>query len=210
MGLSIGLASEGSFGPHPSTPFLLADTEVVVYVDTDLDYCVFDVASSISAVPPAKVIIDSDDIDSLKITKAFPEQRAIVVAEEPQTKTRTVLAKGIDNVDELRDIVEHALADQPHPVIVEPDLRAHYCPDRRKVLGAAVDRLVKRLRVSCPDCNAVGFGPLRTIPGLRCGLCGLPTTSTAVDVMGCSRCGFETEVARTGKADPTFCDRCNP
>jgi len=210
MGVSIGLASEGSFGPHPATSFLLADTEVVVYVDTELDYSVFEVASSISAVPPAKVIIDSDDIDSLKITKAFPDQRAIVVAEEPQTKTRTVLAKGIDNVAELRNTVEQALADQSHPVIVEPDLRAHYCPDRRKVISAAVDRLVKRLRVSCPDCNAVGFGPLRTIPGLRCGLCGLPTTSTAFDVMGCSRCGFETEVARTGKADPTFCDRCNP
>ena len=210
LGVSIGLASEGSFGHHPSTPFLLADTEVVVYVDADLDYCVFEVASSISAVPPAKVITTSDDIDNLKIFNAFPEQRAIVVAEEPQTKTRTVLAKGIDKVDELRSTVEQALADQPHPVIVEPDLRAHYCPDRRKVISSAVDRLVKRLRVSCPDCDAIGFGPLRTIPGLRCGLCGLPTTSTAFDVMGCSRCGFETEVARAGEADPTFCDRCNP
>ncbi|MEX1217589.1 MAG: DUF6671 family protein [Acidimicrobiales bacterium] len=210
LGVSVGLASEGSFGPHPATPFLLADTEVVVYVDTDLDYCVFAVASSISAVPPAKVIMNTDDINSLMITKLFPDQRAIVVTEEPLTKTRIVLAKGIDNVDELRSTVEQAFADQPHSVIVEPDLRAHYCPDRRKVISSAVDRLVKRLRVSCPDCDAIGFGSLRTIPGLRCGLCGLPTTSTAFDVMGCSRCGFETEVARAGEADPTFCDRCNP
>jgi hypothetical protein len=210
LGLSIGLASEGSFGPHPSTPFLLADTEVVVYVDTELGYSVFEVASSISAVPPAKVIVDIADIDELKFTNMFPEQRAIVVTEEPQTKSRTVLAKGIDNVDELRSTVAQALAAQSHTVIVEPDLRAHYCPDRRKVIGAAVNRLVQRLRVSCPSCNASGFGPLRTLPGLRCGLCGLPTTSTAFDVMGCSRCGFETEVARAGEADPTFCDRCNP
>jgi Zn finger protein HypA/HybF involved in hydrogenase expression len=210
LGLTIGLASEGSFGPHPATPFLLADTEVVVYVDTKLDYSVFEVARSISAVPPAIVINDSDDIDSLKITNLFPEQGAIVVAEDPETKSRYVLAKGIDNVDELRSTVAQALADQSHPIIVEPDLRAHHCPDRRKVLGIAVDRLVQRLRVSCPKCHAAGFGPLRTISGLRCRLCGLPTTSTAFDVMGCSRCGFENEVARTGEADPTFCDRCNP
>jgi hypothetical protein len=210
LGLSIGLASEGSFGPHPSTPFLLADTEVVVYVDTELDYSVVEVARSISAVPPAKVIVDIADVDSLKFTNVFPEQRAIVVTEEPQTKSRTVLAKGIDNVDELRNTVAQALAAQPHTVIVEPDLRAHHCPDRRKVIGTAVDRLVQRLRVSCPECNAAGFGPVRTTPGLRCELCGLPTSLPALDVMGCSRCGFETEIARTGEADPTFCDRCNP
>jgi hypothetical protein len=69
---------------------------------------------------------------------------------------------------------------------------------------------VQRLRVTCPECNAAGFGPVRTTPGLRCELCGLPTSLPALDVMGCSRCGFETEIARTGEADPTFCDRCNP
>lgn len=210
LGLTIGLASEGSFGPHPATPFLLADTEVVVYVDTELDYCVFEVVRSISAVPPAKVIDGGDEIESLKITSLFPEQRAIVVAEDPQTRSRQVLAKGIDNLDELRSTVAQALANQPHPIIIEPDLRAHHCPDRRKVIGTAVDRLVQRLRVSCSNCNAPGFGPLRTLPGLRCGLCGLPTHQTAFDVMGCSRCGIEIKVARTGEADPTFCDRCNP
>ena len=210
LGLTIGLASEGSFGPHPATPFLLADTEVVVYVDAELEYSVFERASSISAVPSAKVIVDIADVDGLKFTNVFPEQRAIVVAEDPQTKSRQVLAKGIDNLDELRSTVTQALANQPHPIIVEPDLRAHHCPDRRKVIGTAVERLVQRLRVRCPECNAPGFGPLRTLPGLRCGLCALPTTQAAFDVMGCSRCGLETEIARTGEADPTFCDRCNP
>ena len=163
-GLPIGLASEGSFGPHPATPFLLADTETVVYVDRDEHYSVFETAGAISSV------------------------------------------------DKLRDVVAGALEESSamSSVIVEPDLRAHYCPDRQKVIQVAVDRLIKRLQVNCPSCDARGFGPVRTIPGLRCAMCDLPTTRTAVDVLGCARCEFETEIARAGTADPTFCDRCNP
>lgn len=215
-GLPIGLASEGSFGPHPATPFLLADTEIVVYIDDQRDYCVFETASAVSAIP-STVILDGEDaanklerLEDLKISSMFPDQRAIVVVEDPETKSRTVLAKGIDSLDQLRAVIARARADQPHPIIIEPDLRAHYCPDRRNVIRAAVDRLVTRLRMMCPDCGVAGFGPLRTIPGLRCGLCGLPTTRPAADVMGCTRCGLETEIARSGEADPTYCDRCNP
>lgn len=209
-GCAIGLASEGSFGPHPSAPFFFLNTELVIYVDAELDYSVVEIAGEISAVPSAVVIEDLGSVESLKIAGFFPEQRAIVVAEDPETRARQVFAKGIDNLSDLRNVIEVALADQPHPVIVEPDLRAHHCPDRRRVIGTAVDRLVQRLQHDCPRCNTAGFGPIRTIPGLRCGLCELPTTRPATDVLGCPRCQYEIEVARTGEADPTFCDRCNP
>lgn len=215
-GLPIGLASEGSFGPHPATPFLLANTEIVAYVDDERDYSVFESASAVSAIP-STVILDGGDaadelehLEGLKISSMFPDQRAIVVVEDPTTRSRTVLAKGIDSLDELRVVVAQARVDQAHPIIIEPDLRAHYCPERRNVIRAAVDRLVTRLRVMCPDCGVAGFGPLRTVPGLRCGICGLPTTRPAADLMGCTRCGLETEIARSGEADPTYCDRCNP
>lgn len=209
-GLPIGLASEGSFGPHPSTPFLLADIEIVAYVDDERGYCVFESARSISTVPAATVINEVGDVDRLKITNLFPHQRAIVVVEDPTTKSRQVIAKGIDTIKELKAVAGGALANHAHPVIVEPDLRAHHCPDRRTLIRSAVDRLVKRLQRTCPWCNAAGFGPIRTIPGLRCSLCGLPTTQVAADVLGCTCCGFETDVVRVGEADPTYCDRCNP
>ncbi len=35
LGLPHGIASEGSFGPHPLVPFLAASTELIVLVDDD-------------------------------------------------------------------------------------------------------------------------------------------------------------------------------
>jgi len=35
MGLPLGLASEGSFGPHPTIPFLPADHELLLFVDDE-------------------------------------------------------------------------------------------------------------------------------------------------------------------------------
>lgn len=40
-GSALGLASEGSIGPHPASPFLTADIEVVVLVDADRDLVVW-------------------------------------------------------------------------------------------------------------------------------------------------------------------------
>ena len=39
---------------------------------------------------------------------------------------------------------------------------------------------------------------------------GVALLAPAADLMGCTRCGLETEIARRGEADPTYCDRCNP
>ena len=89
---------------------------------------------------------------------------SVTVAEDPETRARQVFAKGIDNLGDLRNVIKVALADQPHPVIVEPDLRAHHCPDRRRVIGTAVERLVQRLQHDCPRCNTAGFGPIRVEP----------------------------------------------
>ncbi len=37
-GLAYGIASEGAFGPHPSIPFIPADTEIMVFIDKEQDF----------------------------------------------------------------------------------------------------------------------------------------------------------------------------
>jgi hypothetical protein len=209
-GAPIGLASEGSFGPHPGIPFALVDTECVAWLDDANDHLVIERASEVTRIPAAASISDVDEVDSLRISTLMPDQAAIVVSEFADRRSRRVHAKGITEVDELRAVVAEALAASDGTVIVEPDLRAHLCPDRRAVITSAVQRLVTRLACECPQCAAPGFGPVRTIPGRPCALCGLPTTLPAIEVLSCTRCGSERERAFTATADPTHCDRCNP
>jgi len=209
-GLTIGLASEGSFGPHPQAPFVLIDTELVAYVDVATDHLIIEGATNISSVPRAQAVAQADHVADLKIAQLFPEQAAIIVIEESKTKIRTVIAKEVRDLPSLEEAIREAFQRGSGAVIVEPDLRAHCCPDRRKVIQKAVDQLTRRLAQRCPSCNAPGLGTLRKIPGLPCQLCELPTTQTAADVIGCTRCGYEHTSFCTNQADPTFCDRCNP
>lgn len=207
-GLPVGLASEGSFGVHPTVPFALVDMELVAWVDTRVDHVVIERATALSNVPASATVTSLAEVDSLSVTSMFPEQAAIVVHEGGDG--RRILAKGVTDPDVLRRAIDDGLGASDGRVIVEPDLRAHLCPDRRVVIATAVRRLASRLACRCSECGARGPGPVRARSGLPCGLCGLPTTCTAADVIGCSLCGHEYEVARRGVADPTHCDRCNP
>ena len=205
-GLAVGLASEGSFGTHPTVPFSIVDTELVAWVDTAIDHVVIERAASISAVAPTEPIDDPDRCDELRVTRGFPDQAAIVVIE--RDGVRTVVAKEVRDAGALRAAVTEGL--RSGPVLVEPDLRAHCCPDRRTVIATAVDRLADRLARRCPACDVPGFGSERTLPGQPCAMCGLATTRPRADVLECSRCGHSVVEARAGEADPTHCDRCNP
>lgn len=205
-GLTVGLASEGSFGTHPTVPFSIIDTELVVWVDTALDHVVIGRAASVSAVAPTESIDDPDRCTDLRVARGFPEQAAIVVID--RDGARTVVAKGVRDADALHAAVTEGL--RSGPVLVEPDLRAHCCPDRRSVIATAVGRLVDRLARPCPACGTPGFGSDRTLPGQPCALCGLATTRPRADVLECGRCRHTVIEARAGEADPTHCDRCNP
>lgn len=205
-GLPVGLASEGSFGTHPTVPFSIVDTELVAWVDTSTDNVVIERASSISTVAPTESIDDPDRCGELRVVRSFPDQAAIVVVE--QNGARTVVAKAVRDLDSLCTAVASGLT--IGPVLVEPDLRAHCCPDRRVVIADAVARLVERLSRSCPSCATPGFGSDRALPGLPCALCGLATTRPLADVFECRRCGHSVSEPRPGTADPTHCDRCNP
>lgn len=202
-----GLSSEGSFGPHASVPFVMVDRELVAWIDTEHDHVIVEHATALSNVPPATTLRAIEEADALAIQKRFPDQAAIVIHLGEQ---RTVVAKAITNTSMLREAVTQAFALGEGSIVVEPDLRAHLCPDRREVIATAVQRLAERLATACPDCTAPGYGSLRTEPGLLCGLCGLPTTQAGADVFGCTRCQNEQRVERNGTADPTYCDRCNP
>lgn len=64
-GVPLGLASEGSFGPHPAVPWITVDREIVVLVDDRRGLVVAGVASSTDVVAASMTLGPSQDLAPL-------------------------------------------------------------------------------------------------------------------------------------------------
>lgn len=209
-GLDAGLASEGSFAPHPAAPFLTADVEIVLFADDRLGIVVHDHAISIAEAARCTVSADvsTEELRGFCRRVGFPDQALICRAGDGST---VGLTKAIVTLSELRRAVRAAAdASSDRRAIVETDLRAHLCPARRPVIAKAAARLAARLSCRCPRCAAPGFGPAGSEPGLCCARCGMPTSQPAARIDRCPRCEHLVRHDLGGAASPDTCDSCNP
>ncbi len=203
-----GLASEGSFGPLPETPFLTADVEIVLLVDDRLDLVVCERAVSFETAAAMIAVRPGDDFGRFCADVGFPEQALIC---RPSDGSRRNICKAITDVELLeRAVATAARASEDGRAIIETDLRAHLCPSRRKVIAEAARRLADRLAMACPQCRAPGFGVVHDEPGRPCAECGLPTSASLATVTTCARCGHARRETHRGEADPSGCSWCNP
>lgn len=207
-GLDLGLASEGSFLPHPEAPSLIVDTELVALVDLDQGLTVIGRALVALAGIATEITRTDCEVDRFCRRVGFPAQGIVV---KPADGTDRPVAKGITDTDWLRDAVIRTRSRTGSPLVrLETDLRAHLCPPRRPVIRAAAEDLARRLSRICERCGSPGVGLHHIRPGLPCGLCGCPTRLPAVEVHRCAACSHEQPDPVEGQADPAQCDRCNP
>lgn len=207
-GRDIGLASEGSFGPHPAFPLFTADVELVAFVDLALDLVVVERAVGIDTVAASQAFAPWEDPLEFCQRVGFPHQALIV---RPADGTPTCIEKGIRQTAPLvTAIVAAAAASVDGRALVETDLRAHCCPSRRPVIRTAAQRLAARLVQRCRACTRPGFGAMRHEPGRRCAQCGFPTKEPAVHIECCECCGYQVRRDVDGPADPAVCEFCNP
>jgi hypothetical protein len=208
-GLEIGLASEGSFGPHPVVPALTADVELVALVDLALDLVVVESAISLATAAASVTVAPGEDLRDFCRGVGFPDQA--LIARPARGPSTGHLTKGIVDEDELADAVARAAhGSLDGRALVETDLRAHLCPTRRPVIAEAATRLASRLRRACPACARPGFGERLLVPGLACALCGLATDEVRATIESCPRCDYRESRPVNGRADPSRCARCNP
>jgi hypothetical protein len=121
------------------------------------------------------------------------------------------VAKGLRDRDAVAEAIGRAAALSANGrAILQTDMRAHMNPRRMQVIASLADRLAQRLSIPFPRCRALGWGLLRRAPGLPCVECGPPTALVELDINGCSACGAEDHVLRTGDADSAHCPYCNP
>ena len=212
-GLPLGLASEGSFGPHPSLIVVPAAIELLVFVDDERDLVVVETLMSVETNFSHALADRAESALAFLGRCGFPDHAVIVRPSLPRDD-EDIVFKGIrDYADLLRAFEVCRTASVDSQARLETDMRAHKNPTRVRVLQQLATRLSSRLSVMCPACGSPGFGLVDRRRGLPCRECDEATTLPLAEVHGCARCSYVEErpdPMASAFADPKWCPRCNP
>lgn len=205
----LGIASEGSFGPHPSIFFINADDEFLIFIDTknNLEVIIREVSTATNF--NGRQIQSQNELMTFAKVTDFPKHGLIIRKSKDEN---TEIHKGITDYETLNKLFEN-LHSKYNSVYVETDMRAMFNPTRMKVIKQATKKLVKKIKSTCPQCQTPGFGIKNARKGLKCSLCKSPTNSTLSYIYVCQHCQFTKEEMYPNKKkseDPTYCDYCNP
>ncbi len=211
-GLTLGLASEGSFGPHPHLPFIPVDHELLAFVDDELGIEVVEQTLSVNTNFAHDAARAFEDLKVFLARAHFPSHGLIV---RPNSGPQPgLLFKGITKVQALKEALERcASASADGLAHVETDMRAHMNPTRRQVLREVAVRLGRRLASLCPECRTPGWGVVDVVRGLPCEWCGRETQLVRAEIQGCPRCDHRESCPRSDGlriASPGECSYCNP
>jgi hypothetical protein len=206
-GIPLGLASEGTIGPHPMLPIASSDFEIMVFIDAQNDLVISESVRSSEVVAGRTVVHAGDELGPFLQRADFPNHGLIVRTDIPSDNR---IIKGITDLSDL----EAAIAELAGAgaVVVETDLRAHFAPSRMKVIADCARLLAARVASRCPSCEAPGFGRIEPIFGVPCRECGERVeTVVLADRMGCVKCDHKVISERLPVlAEPRFCCSCNP
>lgn len=206
---SLTIASEGSFGPHPSVYFIPANDEWIMLKDHANQIEIVVRELSVQTNFSGSVFTSMEEVLAFAKRIHFPEHGLIVRAGEKDFRS---LEKGIQEEAQLQQYVKICL-EHYGQVYVETDMRAFMNPTRMEVIKVATEKLIRKALSNCPNCQLPGFDVVNFQEGLPCSYCTTPTNSLLYLVKGCTQCGyFNYQYFPKGKetADPQTCPRCNP
>ncbi|MBX7143699.1 MAG: hypothetical protein K1X79_04545 [Oligoflexia bacterium] len=208
----LGLASEGSFGPHPHAPYLSSNQELLLFIDDELGFMVHEMAVTVDTNYAHKIVSSMDEIGDFLCRAKFPSHALIV--RPNQWVDKHVINKAINQLKELEAAVYTACQhSSDKKAWIETDMRANFNPSRMKIIGDLAQRLATRLSRHCPGCSLPGWGVVDVENGLRCEYCGAPTETVAFEIFGCARCNHRQRLPRADgrlTADAMQCQFCNP
>lgn len=208
MEFDLGIASEGSFGPHPTIPFLQADDEWLIFIDRKNNVEILVRELSFETNYQGREVVAGVELDDFLDRVKFPQHAVMIRSLE----TPTEWIKGIRNREDLNKAI-NKLNIVNARFWIETDMRAMHNPTRMGVIEKAAKKLAKAILSTCPSCSMPGFVVSSDKQGLPCELCGLPTQSVLSHVYTCQYCQFEKEINfpfGKQKEDPMYCQRCNP
>jgi len=202
----LGIASEGSFVPHPEVPWVTINRELVVVVDRRHDWVIEGWATSVETSAARREVTTCEAARAFCDAVGFPAQGVILRA----GGAAPTLFKECTTHAAFDAQVAQVLQTQ-QTIHLETDLRAHRNPKRRAVIQQAVAQLVANAQRICPACAAPGVRVVETVYGLPCEWCGTPTNLRKAEVFGCIRCDHRYEQGSgDGLASAEHCQMCNP
>lgn len=204
------LASEGTFGPHPTIGLVPSDLETLLLWDRDRAIEIEAHALSLDVVHAEVVHEPGTDLTDFFARTHFPSHGVIVRPEGGFAP----LFKGLHTPNEVvAAIAQAAPTATTGRVILATDLRANHNPTRQRVIVEAGEALLALICSTCARCGAPGFRSTTRVLGLPCEWCGRPSAAPCEFVFACQSC-THTEVrprpdGRTS-IDPGQCEFCNP
>ena len=205
----LAIASEGSFGSHPTIFFAHADDELLLFFDKKNDLEISARELSLETNFNGSKIKTEKELQEFADHSNFPSHGLIIRKSKEDLGD---IVKGITTEEQLNQAFD-ALISQYGTAYVETDMRAMYNPTRMKVIEKATVKLVDKIKSLCPNCETPGFGIVDRKEGLPCEQCHFPTRSTLSYHYSCPKCNFAKEDQYpNGKKfeEPMYCDFCNP
>jgi hypothetical protein len=205
----LGVASEGSFGPHPILIFLNANEEFLILIDkkNNLEILVRELSTETNF--GGEEVTSEIYLTRFAEKAMFPTHGLVLRVHKDSIGE---IVKGITDKDQLISDFQ-SLIGRYGTAYVETDMRAMHNPTRMKVIEKAALKLIEKINSKCDACGTSGFGVTETKPGLPCEGCRFPTHSTLSFIYKCEHCGFSTEEKYPHKKlaeDPMYCNLCNP
>lgn len=205
----LGIASEGSFGPHPASFFLPADDELMIFIDRK--YGIEVIARELSTATNfcTEEISNEKQLLEFAARAGFPSHGLIL---RNSTENNTAIIKGITDLDILKKEY-NILKNLYGKVFAQTDMRAMYNPGRMSVIKSLTQKLADKILSCCPQCDMPGFNITEVKSGLPCQLCHSPTRSILSHIYKCKHCHFKEEKLYPNNkkyCDPMYCDHCNP
>ncbi len=203
------VASEGSFGAHPTFFFAHADDELVMFKDIKNNLEIVARHLSVETNFDGMVINTIQELEDFVQKVKFPSHGIILKSSE---KNSEIILKDIETYSELLENF-NKLRENYSLVFAETDMRAFRNPSRMLVIKDATEKLIEKINTLCPSCQTPGFEVKNVNSGLPCELCGFKTKSTLSHTYGCSKCDFKEEKFFPFDKkfeDPMHCDYCNP
>lgn len=205
----LAIASEGSFGSHPSIFFAQADDEFLIFIDKKNDLQIIARELSLETNFYGEKIHNKEMLLNFANRIQFPSHAVILRTE---ANDLTAISKGITTMSQLEDTFQQIM-NMHGSVYAETDMRALYNPTRMGVIKVAAQKLLETIKTECPSCKSPGFCVTDIKQGLPCSWCSAPTRSTLSFIYVCKNCSFISEKMHPHQKtteEPEFCDFCNP